>query len=48
MPAIDRAEVQLALGKADARDAVEEQRMKIRRAVAELEAKIDLELDHAD
>ena len=45
---IDHAEVQLALGKAEARDAVDDQRKKIGRAVAEMEAKIDLEFEQAD
>jgi hypothetical protein len=45
---IEHAEVQLALGKAEARDTIEEQRKTISRAVAELEAELDVELEEVD
>ena len=46
--AIEHAEVQLALGKAEASDAVDRQRKTISHAIAEVEAKIDSGLEQAD
>ena len=46
--AFDHAQVQLALGKAETRDAVEEQQKKIKGAVAELEATVDRNLSELD
>ncbi len=43
----DELQVQLALGKAETRDAVEEQKKKIQRSIATLESTIDRELDAA-
>jgi hypothetical protein len=43
----DELQVQLALGKAEARDAFETQKKKIQRSIAELEATVDRELDAA-
>jgi hypothetical protein len=44
----DELQVQLALGKAEARDAFEAQKKKIQRSIATLETTIDRELDAAD
>jgi len=43
----DELQVQLALGKAEARDAFEAQKKKIQRSIATLESTIDRELDAA-
>jgi hypothetical protein len=43
----DELQVQLALGKAEARDALEAQRKKIQHSIAILEATVDRELDAA-
>jgi hypothetical protein len=43
----DELQVQLALGKAEARDAFEAQKKKIQRSIATLEATIDRDLDAA-
>jgi len=45
---IEHAEVQLALGKIETRDAIQDQREKIGQAVAELEAKLDFDSEQVD